>query len=105
MLLESEGEGGGGMEEDLAVISFTFRSEPPASMETSGISGLCSLLSTEALPAEIAGSSNNPGHIQSHKSICQGQGKMQHAAFGERKALWGSGEEEGKEPDFLNTSE
>lgn len=74
-------------------------------METSGIAGLCSLLLAGALPAEIAGSSNNPEQAQSYKSICQGQGKMQHAAFGERKALWGSGEEEGKEPDFLNTSE
>lgn len=46
LLLESEGEGRGGKEEDRAalVISFTFCSVPSASMETLGIHGLCSPL-------------------------------------------------------------
>jgi len=74
-------------------------------METSGILRLCSLLHVGAFPAKIAGSSNNPEYIQSSKSICWGERKMHHAAFGERKAVWASRGEEGKEPDFLNTSE
>lgn len=91
------------MEEDLAAPLLSLSRS--ASMETSGILGVCSLPHAGALPAKIAGSSNTPERTQSYKSICQGEGKMQHAAFGERKALWGSREEEEKEPDFLNTSE
>lgn len=95
----------GGGSRCASVISFTLRSVPSASMETLGILGLCSLLHAGAFPAKIAGSGNNPQHIQSSESICRGERKTQHAAFGERKALWGSRREEGKEPDFLNTSE
>lgn len=51
-----------------------------------------SQLCVEAFPAERAGSINNLEQTitQIH---CWGKRKMWHAAFGERKALWGSGGE------------
>lgn len=89
VLLESEGERGGGMEEDLAASLLSLSRS--ASMETSGILGVCSLPHAGALPAKIAGSSNTPERTQSHKSICQGEGKMQHAAFEKEKRFGGAG--------------